>query len=195
MADMALRTRLGSAMAAGAVFALAACAPEGRAPDSIEIGEDRHPVYRLTSLSEAYGDLFVAPDQGVFIDFGRTESIVSCERRGYTCVQWPFVFSFPEDGDPPSGGWQAAGYDFTVVAETERNFCGRTRRAYLVEGANETGWATRVWYHPDFGVYAVMSGQASDGELVTVERTYTTCERGLFKRERRIAGLGEASSG
>jgi hypothetical protein len=30
---------------------------------------------------------------------------------------------------------------------------------------------------------------------MTVERTYTTCERGLFKRERRIAALGDASSG
>jgi hypothetical protein len=195
MADMALRARLRSAMAAGALLALAACAPEGRAPERIEIGEDTHPVYRLTSLSEPYGDLFVAPDQGVFIDFGRTEAIVSCELRGYICIQWPFVFSFPDEGDPPSGGWRAAGYEFTVTAETDRNFCGRTRRAYLVEGANETGWATRVWYHPDFGVYAVMSGQAADGELVTVERAYTLCERGLFKRESRLAGLGEASSG
>ncbi|MEQ8433610.1 MAG: hypothetical protein RIA71_05160 [Oceanicaulis sp.] len=192
---MALRARLGSAIAAGAVFALTACAPEGRAPDRIEIGEERHPVYHLTSLSDPYGDLFVAPDQGVFIDFGRTEAIVSCERRGYTCVQWPFVFSFPDEGDPPAGGWQAAGYDFRVVAETERNFCGRTRTAYLVEGANETGWATRVWYNPDFGVYAVMSGQAFEGQLMNVERAYTTCQRGLFKRQGRIAALSEASAG
>jgi hypothetical protein len=170
------------AIAAAAAFAVSACAPEGRAPDQVLVGEERHPVFTLTSLTEPYGDLHIAPDQGVFVDFGRTESIVACERRGYTCVQWPFVFSFPDEGDPPASGWRAGGYDFRVVAEAERNFCGRSRRAYLVEGANETGWATRVWYHPGFGVYAVMSGQAEDGALVTVERAYTLCERGLYRR-------------
>lgn len=69
-----------------------------------------------------------------------------------------------------------------MLAEAERNFCGRTRTAYLVEGVNETGWSTRVWYHPGFGVYAVMSGQARDGELVSVERAFVTCERGLYRR-------------
>ena len=148
----------------------------------VTIGEDRHPVFTLTSLSDPYTDLHLAPDQGVFVDFGRTESIVTCERRGYTCLQWPFVFSFPDEGEPPAAGWSAAGYDFRLVAKAERNFCGRSREAYLIEGQNEVGWATRVWYHPSFGVYAVMSGQAREGELVSVERAFTTCERGLFKR-------------
>lgn len=177
---------------AGAAL-LCACTPEGRAPEQIAIGEDRYPLYRLVSLSDPYGDLHVAPDQGVFIDFGRTESIVTCRQRGYTCLEWPFVFSFPEEGDPPANGWSAGGYDFRVVAEAERNFCGRTRRAYLVEGANGAGWATRVWYHPDFGVYAVMSGQASDGRMTEVERAYTICDRGLYKRERGF-GLTDTES-
>jgi hypothetical protein len=82
----------------------AACAPEGRAPEQVTIGETRHPVFTLTSLTDPYGDLHIAPDQGVFVDFGRTEAVVACERRGYTCLQWPFVFSFPEDGDPPATG-------------------------------------------------------------------------------------------
>lgn len=176
------RARLGSMIAAAAATLLAACAPEGRAPGETIIGEDRHPVFTLTSLSDPYTDLHLAPDQGVFVDFGRTESIVTCERRGYTCLQWPFVFSFPDEGEPPAAGWTAAGYDFRLVARAERNFCGRTRQTYLIEGMNEVGWATRVWYHPDFGVYAVMSGQAREGELVSVERAFTTCERGLFKR-------------
>jgi len=186
---MMWRARLGSAMIAGLAVSLAACTPEGRAPGRIEIGEERHPVYHLAGLSEPYSDLYLAPDQGVFVDFGRTESIVTCEQRGYVCVLWPFVFSFPEEGDPPAAGWRAAGYDFRVVAQAERTFCGRTRSAFLIEGANATGWATRVWYHPDFGVYAVMSGQAEDGELANVERAYTICERGLYKRERRVAAL------
>ncbi|MGJ3230724.1 MAG: hypothetical protein ACFE0P_02890 [Oceanicaulis sp.] len=179
---MMRRVRLGSAAAAIAGFGLAACAPEGRSPDTVTIGEDRHPVFEMISLTDPYSDIHVAPAQGVFVDFGRTESIVTCERRGYTCLQWPFVFSFPDEGDPPAAGWRAGGYDFRVVTLAERNFCGRTRRAYLVEGQNEVGWATRVWYHPDFGVYAVMSGQAEGGELVSVERALTTCDRGLYKR-------------
>lgn len=176
-------SRLRSAIAA-AVFGLAlgACTPEGRSPDAVTLGEDRHPVFTLTSLTDPYGDLHIAPNQGVFVDFGRAESVVACEQRGFTCLQWPFVFSFPDDGDPPAAGWRAGGYAFRVLAETERNFCGRTRRAYLVEGVNETGWSTRVWYHPAFGVYAVMSGQARDGALVEVERAFITCERGLYRR-------------
>ncbi|MFW5660314.1 MAG: hypothetical protein ACOC05_02875 [Oceanicaulis sp.] len=185
-----MRAWLGTIIVAAAAGALGACAPEGRAPGQVTIGEDRHPVYTLTSLSDPYTDIHIAPDQGVFVDFGRTESIVTCERRGYTCQEWPFVFSFPEEGDPPASGWSAGGYDFRVVAEAERNFCGRARRAYLVEGLNETGWSTRVWYHPGFGVYAVMSGQARDGELVSVERAFTTCERGLYKRAGRLARAG-----
>lgn len=175
--------RLGPAItAAFSMLVLAACSPEGRRPQTVTIGEDRHPVFTLTSLTYPYGDLHIAPDQGVFVDFARTESVVTCDRRGYTCLQWPFVFSFPDDGDPPAAGWRAAGYEFRVLAETERNFCGRARRAYLVEGVNETGWSTRVWYSPRFGVYAVMSGQARDGALVDVERAFITCERGLYER-------------
>lgn len=171
-----------------AAFALAACSGEGQAPQSVTIGEDPVKVHRLVDLTDPYGDLFIAAERGVFVDFGRTEPIVTCERRGYICTEWPFVFSFPEDGAAPTGSWTAGDYEFEVIAEAERNFCGRNTTAYLVEGANETGWSTRVWYRPGFGVYAVMSGQAREGELVTVERAFTTCDRGLFARSGGLFG-------
>jgi hypothetical protein len=166
----------------GAGALLAACTGEGQAPQTAVIGEEDVPVHRLVDLTDPYGDLFIAQDRGIFIDFGRAEPIIRCERRGYICIEWPFVFSFPEDGDAPTGAWTAGAYEFQVIAEAERNFCGRARKAYLVEGSNAVGWATRVWYRPDFGVYAVMSGQARDGDLVTIERALTTCDRGLFAR-------------
>lgn len=171
-----------------AAFALTACSGEGQAPQTALIGDDDVPVHRLTNLTDPYGDLYVSLERDVVLDFGRAEAVIACERRGYICLEWPFVFSFPESGEPPAGGWSAGGYEFKTIARAERDFCGRTRRAYLIEGSNSVGWATRVWYHPDFGVYAVMTGQAEDGDLVTVERAFTTCDRGLLAREG--AGLG-----
>lgn len=181
-------------LAALAMLAVTACSREGQAPQSVVIGEDQVEIHHLVDLADPYGDLFIAPERGVFLDFGRAESIITCERRGYICVEWPFVFSFPEEGDAPNGSWSAGEYEFQVVTQAERDFCGRQRTVYLVEGANEAGWSTRVWYHPDFGVYAVMSGQAREGELVTVERAYTTCDRGLFARRGGLFSRGEASS-
>lgn len=164
----------------GAGMLMTACSGEGQAPQHALISDEEVAVHRLVDLTDPYGDLFIAPERGVFIDFGRAEPIITCERRGYICTEWPFVFSFPESGEAPTGAWTAGDYEFQVIAEAERNFCGRPRRAYLVEGSNDIGWSTRVWYRPDFGVYAVMSGQARDGELVTIERAFTTCDRGLF---------------
>lgn len=172
--------RAGAALCA--VLGLAACGREGQAPQSILIDEEAVKIHHLVDLVDPYGDIFIAAEHGVFIDFGRTESIITCERAGYICIEWPFVFSFPEDGRAPSGSWSAGDYEFEVINEIERDFCGRMRTVYLVEGANPVGWSTRVWYHPRFGVYAVMSGQARDGRLVTIERAYTTCDRGLFAR-------------
>ncbi len=176
---------------AAATLGLAACSGEGHAPDTALIGEDEIPVHRLTSLTDPYADIYVSVEREIVLDFGRVEAVIECERRGYLCLEWPFVFAFPESGEPPANGWSAGGYEFRTVTRAERNFCGRTREAYLIEGSNGVGWATRVWYHPDFGVYAVMTGQAEDGDLVTVERAYTTCDRGLMAREGgSILGLG-----
>jgi len=166
-----------------AALSLSACGGEGRTPDTAAVGQDDIPVHRLTSLTDPYADLYVSLDREVVLDFGRVEAVIACERRGYICLEWPFVFAFPENGEPPASGWSAGGYEFRTVTRAERNFCGRTRRAYLIEGSNSVGWATRVWYHPDFGVYAVMTGQAEDGDLLTIERAYTTCDRGLLARE------------
>ena len=171
-----------AALAAAGAFAATACSGEGQAPQTVMIEDQEVTVHRLVDLTDPYGDLFIVPERGVFIDFGRTEPIITCERRGYICTEWPFVFSFPEDGDAPAGSWTAGDYEFEVIAEAERDFCGRNQTAYLVEGSNAVGWSTRVWYRPRFGVYAVMSGQARDGELVTIERAFTTCDRGLFAR-------------
>jgi hypothetical protein len=176
------RYGLRAGLAGAVALAATACTGEGQAPRSILIEDEEVAVHHLVDLTDPYGDLFVAPERGVFIDFGRTEAIITCERRGYICTEWPFVFSFPEDGDAPAGGWTIGEYEFEVIAEAERDFCGRTRTAYLVEGANSVGWSTRVWYHPAFGVYAVMSGQAREGDMVTIERAFTTCDRGLFAR-------------
>ena len=175
------------------MLALTACAGEGETPQTARIGEDDVPVHRLINLTDPYGDLYVAMDRDVVLDFGRAEAVIACERRGYICLEWPFVFSFPESGEPPASGWSAGDYEFKILARAERDFCGRAWRAYLVEGSNSVGWATRVWYHPDFGVYAVMTGQAEDGDLITVERAYTTCDRGLLAREG--GGLGGVLGG
>lgn len=174
----------GAALTGVALLMVSACSREGQAPERVLIGEEDIAVHRLVDLTDPYGDLYLSEARGIFIDFGRAEPIITCERRGYVCTEWPFVFSFPEDGDVPTGSWTVGDYEFEVIAEAERNFCGRTRTVYLVEGANDIGWSTRVWYRPDFGVYAVMSGQARDGELVSIERAFTTCDRGLFARSR-----------
>lgn len=181
-----------AAMGVVMLVAATACMREGQAPQSVMIGEESIKVHRLTDLADPYGDLYIAAERGLFIDFGRAESIITCERRGYICTEWPFVFSFPENGEAPSGSWTAGDYEFDVIAEVERDFCGRQRKVYLVEGSNAVGWSTRTWYHPGFGVYAVMSGQARDGDLVTVERAYTTCDRGLFARTGGLFSLGGA---
>jgi hypothetical protein len=173
-----------------AAFSLSACMGEGEAPQKALVGTEEIPVHRLTSLTDPYSDLYVSMERQMVLDFGRVEAVIECERRGYICVEWPFVFAFPESGEPPANGWSAADYDFRVVTRAERDFCGRTRKAYLVEGYNGVGWATRVWYHPGFGVYAVMTGQAEDGDLVTIERAYTTCDRGLLARQGGGFGLG-----
>mgnify|MGYP006268915941 CR=1 FL=1 len=178
--------------AAACGLAVAGCAREGQAPASITIDEDSVAVHQLIDITDPYGDVFIAPSRGLFIDFGRAEPIIECERRGYICTEWPFVFSFPEDGAPPSAPWTIGDYEFEVIAQAERDFCGRTREAYLVQGANETGWSTRVWYHPGFGVYAVMSGQAYDGVLTQIERAFITCDRGLFARRGGLLGRGSA---
>ncbi|MCC5996024.1 MAG: hypothetical protein JJU18_06600 [Oceanicaulis sp.] len=177
--------------AAGAVgLLLAGCGGEGSAPREASAGEENFKVHHLVSLTALHGDLHVSPEAGVFIEFGRAEAVIACEADAMICQEWPFVFAWPERGAPPADGWRAGDYDFRIAAQGPRNFCGRTRDAYLVEGANAAGWATRVWYHPDFGVFAVMSGQAEDGELVTVERAYITCDRGLYARQGgRMGGL------
>ena len=171
-----------AALIGAAGLLLSACTGEGQAPQTVLIDEREVAVHHLVDLTDPNGDLFISEAQGLFIDFGRAEPIVRCERRGYVCTEWAFVFSFPEDGEAPTGSWTAGDYAFEIIAEAERDFCGRKRTAYLVEGANETGWSTRVWYHPAFGVYAVMSGQAREGDLVTIERAFTTCDRGLYAR-------------
>lgn len=187
------RTRSGApcaALALAAAGVLGACSGEGGPPRTVTIGQDVYPVHHLVSLTDPWTDLYIAPDHNVFIEFGRAEPVIACEAAGLHCQEWPFVFAFPSDGEAPGAGWSAGGYDFRIVEQVERRFCGRTREAYLIEGADAAGWATRVWYHPDFGIYAVMTGQAADGELVTVERAYTTCDRGLYARESRgPAGL------
>lgn len=171
-----------SAFALTVAAALSACS-EGAAPRTVTVGEETYPVHHLVSLTDPWTDLYIAPEQNVFIEFGRAEPVIACEAAGYHCQEWPFVFAFPLRGDAPESGWSAGDYQFRIVEQVERRFCGRARQAYLIEGANPAGWATRVWYHPDFGVYAVMSGQSEDGELVTVERAYTTCDRGLYARQ------------
>ncbi|WBQ10084.1 hypothetical protein L2D01_14510 [Hyphomonadaceae bacterium ML37] len=165
-----------------AALALSACS-EGAPPRTVTVGEDSYPVHHLVSLTDPWTDLYIAPDHNVFIEFGRAEPVIACEAAGYHCQEWPFVFAFPLRGDAPEDGWSVGDYQFRIVEQVERRFCGRAREAYLIEGANPAGWATRVWYHPDFGVYAVMSGQSEDGEMVTVERAYTTCDRGLYARQ------------
>jgi hypothetical protein len=181
--ERAVTTLNRSACVLMAAAALTACSGEGAAPRTVTVGEENYPVHHLVSLTDPWTDLYIAPDRSVFIEFGRAEPVIACESSGMHCQEWPFVFSFPLRGEAPEEAWSAAGYDFRIVEQVERRFCGRARQAYLIEGANEAGWATRVWYHPDFGVYAVMSGQAADGEMVTVERAYTTCDRGLYARE------------
>lgn len=172
-------------------IALSACTGEGNAPQTAVVGTEEVPVHRLKSLTDPLADLYVSIDREIVLDFGRVEAVIECERRGYICLEWPFVFAFPESGEPPATGWSAGGYDFRVVTRADRDFCGRLRNAYLIEGANGVGWATRVWYHPGFGVYAVMTGQAEDGDLVTIERAYTTCDRGLLARDGGgVLGLG-----
>ena len=166
-----------------AALGLSACSGEGDPPQTALVGTEQIPVHQLTSLTDPYADLYVSMDREIVLDFGRVEAVIECERRGYICLEWPFVFAFPESGEPPTAGWSAGGYEFRTVMQTERDFCGRTRNAYLIEGSNSVGWATRVWYHPAFGVYAVMTGQAEDGDLVTIERAYTTCDRGLLARD------------
>ena len=173
-----MRLSITAALALG----LSACTGEGEAPQTAVVGTEEVPVHRLKSLTDPLSDLYVSIERDIVLDFGRVEAVIECERRGYICLEWPFVFAFPESGEPPATGWAAGGYDFRVVTRADRDFCGRTRNAYLIEGANGVGWATRVWYHPDFGVYAVMTGQAEDGDLVTIERAYTTCDRGLLAR-------------
>lgn len=178
------QSKLRLAALAGVIGAVTvACSAEGDRPQQAMINnEDSVAVHRLINLSDPYGDVFIAPERGIFIDFGRTESIIECNRADYFCTEWPFVFSFPHNGEAPVGSWTAGEYTFEVVAQAERDFCGRSRDVYLIQGSNSVGWATRVWYHPSFGVYAVMSGQAEEGRMVSVERAFTTCDRGLYSR-------------
>lgn len=167
---------------------LAACGNEGRAPRLAELGEDidgrilRSPVHHLQNFDDPYADWFIAPERGLYLELGRLSQIVTCEADGYICVAWPFAFSFPLEGVPSMAGWQAGGFTFSARHEVERDFCGRTRQVYLIEGADPSGAATRTWYHPDFGIYAIAIGQAEEGRMVRIERAYTTCERGLYSR-------------
>lgn len=186
----AWNTGLGIVAACSAAM-LVGCSREGDRPQTVLIQDEEIAVHRLVSLTDPYSDLFISPERGVFVDFGRTEPIISCERRGYVCTEWPFVFSFPVEGDAPTGSWTVGQYEFEVIGEVRRDFCGRSRDVYLVEGSNSVGWSTRVWYHPSFGVYAVMSGQAEDGVMTQIERAFTTCDRGLYARGRGLAFLEE----
>lgn len=167
---------------------LAACSQEGRAPRLAELGEDRDgralltPVHHLQNVDDPYADWFIAQERGLYLELGSLARIVPCQAEGYVCVAWPFAFSFPLDGPPSMAGWQAGGLSFSARHEVERDFCGRTRRVYLIEGTDPSGAATRTWYHPDFGIYAILIGQAEDGRMVRIERAYTTCERGLYQR-------------
>lgn len=179
---------------------VSACGQEGRAPRMADLGEDRTgrsqttPVHHLKNLDDPYADWFIAEAQGVYLELGRLSQIVECEAQGYVCIAWPFAFSFPEQGPPSMAGWQAGGFTFTARYEVERDFCGRERRVYLIEGADPSGAATRTWYHPDFGIYAILIGQAEEGRMVHIERAYATCERGLYARRPSAADARDAGS-
>lgn len=139
-------------------------------------------LHPLRDLSDPHYDLFISLEDGTYTEFGRPLRLIGCSDERYICLEWPFLFAFPKRGTPSSNGWDHAGYHFEIISETKRDFCGRTRQTYLIEGSNDEGWSSRVWYRPDFGVYAVMTGQAEEGRLVEVERSYATCTQGLLNR-------------
>lgn len=192
-----LSARFAAACAAVfAALALGACTPEGRDPDTITINGESHRVYSLTSAFDpGIDDLVLAPDLAGYPHVVFNPPFAPCWRTGYICARSPFVFSFPEAGDPPVHGWSAAGHSFRVVGRVPRDFCGRERRVFLVEGADDSGRITRVWYHPDFGVYAVMHGRAVGVDGFDAAHVYTTCQRGLFKQDRRAAPLRDRANG
>ena len=171
-------------------LAVSACGADGAVPRRADLGADPDgrpqstPVYQLRNLDDPYADWFIAPERGLFVESGRLYDIVTCEAEGFDCIAWPFAFSFPSEGAPSMAGWQAGGYSFAARYETERDFCGRVREAWMIEGTDGSGLATRTWYHPDFGIYAILVGQAEDGRLVRIERAYSTCEAGLYARSR-----------
>lgn len=175
-------------LAAG--LAVSACGADAGAPSRADLGTDRDgrpqstPVYQLRNLDDPYTDWFIAPERGLFVESGRLFDIVNCEAEGYACIAWPFAFSFPREGAPSMAGWEAGGYSFAARYETERDFCGRVREAWMIEGTDGSGLATRTWYHPDFGIYAILIGQAEAGRMVRIERAYSTCEEGLYARAR-----------
>ena len=172
-----------------AAASLGACGGDGRAPRMAELDPDmpsretKTPVYQLQNLDDPYGDWFIAPERGLYFEFGAPGELVSCEAEGYACLAWPFAFSFPLDGAPSMAGWEAGGMTFVARYETERDFCGAPRDVWMIEADDGAGGSTRVWYDPDFGIYSVMIGQAEDGRMARIERAYATCERGLYSLE------------
>lgn len=164
---------------------------EGASPRTTDVqlsrfsGEtSRVEVHHLKNLSDPYADLYVSAEQGIYTQFGSVGNIELCEADGYVCMTEPFLFSYPTSGRPSMAGWTAGAYNFVAVHEIERDFCGRQRDVFMIEGTDETGASTRVWYHPEFGIYAVIDGKVDeDGELTLAEAIYTTCERGLLRRD------------
>ena len=176
---------------------LSACGgSEGTPPRTTEVQLSRFSeetarveVHHLKNLSDPYADLYVSAEQGIFTQFGSVGNIEVCESDTYVCMTEPFLFSYPVTGRPSMAGWTIGPYQFVARHEVERDFCGRKREVFLIEGTDETGASTRVWYHPEFGIYAVIDGRVDEeGELTLAEAIYTTCERGLLRREVPAAG-------
>lgn len=175
-----VRPRLGAITALA--LGLAACA-EGRAPETVRVEEERYTVWRLASLTEATSELHIAAEQGLVLDFGRAEAIAPCDTRGWVCIEHPFFFAMPTTGEVPERPWTVGEREFRVLAREQREFCGRRREVYLIEGSAGVGWASRVWYSPDFGVYAVTNGYAEGTAMDTVLQAWATCDRGLYDRD------------
>lgn len=161
---------------------------EGTSPrsTSVEINSRtneraRVEMHHLQNLADPYADLYMSAFGQNYTQFGSTGEIEFCEADGYFCMASPFVFSYPETGRPSMAGWEIGEYSFVARHEVERNFCGRNREVFMIEATNASGDATRVWYHPEFGIYGVIDGEVDeDGELSEAEAIYMTCERGLF---------------
>ena len=146
-------------------------------------GDNEYITLHHLRTDDPHYDLYISETENTYTEFGRVSALVRCKDDDYICLEWPFVFAFPKRGAPDEDGWSVDGYDFYILAHTEREFCGRRLKTYLIEGTNSEGWASRVWYRPNFGIYEVMTGQAEEGRLVQIERTYSTCTQGFMDQQ------------